>query len=368
MKLKRKIFIVVSGVIAVFFYLKYNFIKDQQTLMTLKSKAGNGELVYVFNALEKIESLSNPIVNLLFLQWKEKMNNRFILNNETIENTSGNKIVNDISNIYRSYWKSELLKEYADTRTDSILYANIIEYLITNQLTNQSSAILSKTIRNDSELKRIIQREGFKTKFIFRNGLQDLLIWNNESDYHYLVALPHDTINTKVIFIENYYLNGFDNYASLGSAQIGGWSLEESATLYCNKDQYDLNSEKFEISYLKHESLHFLDLNRYPNLSTTDLEYRSKLIELIYCTENTIYNRLAEFLNGANSADRDYSHPYANYILIKNLSQLLFGDDYVADWTNWRGISVEEINKAAVVLFERSEALLLKDRNIEEVI
>ncbi len=55
-----------------------------------------------------------------------------------------------------------------------------------------------------------------------------------------------------------------------------------------------ITSEKYEVSYLKHESLHFTDMNDYPNLSSADLEYRSKVIELIYCTEKTIYDKMIQ--------------------------------------------------------------------------
>ncbi|MFT5183468.1 MAG: hypothetical protein ACI84C_000594, partial [Flavobacteriales bacterium] len=184
----------------------------------------------------------------------------------------------------------------------------------------------------------------------------------------YQVVLPKDTVNTTVVFIENYHLFGYDNYGTFGAAQIGGWSLKESATLYCNRCQYDLNSESFEISYLKHESIHFVDLNEYPNLSSADLEYRAKVIELSYCTEKTIHDLVGKFLNGANSSDRSHSHPYANYILISNLSRLLFDAEFESDFSKWKEIPVEKINNAAEVLYKRSEGDLLKDKNVFEII
>jgi hypothetical protein len=150
------------------------------------------------------------------------------------------------------------------------------------------------------------------------------------------VILPKDTVKTTVVFIESYHINGYDEFATFGDSQVGGWAIKESATLYCNKGTYDLNSEKFKVSYLKHESLHFTDLNNYPNLSSTDLEYRSKVIELMYCTEGTIYDRISEFVSGANKADRKNSHPYANYILIQNLSKLIFNSDFNSDINQWK--------------------------------
>jgi len=182
------------------------------------------------------------------------------------------------------------------------------------------------------------------------------------------VILPKDTVKTTVVFIESYHINGYDEFATFGDSQVGGWAIKESATLYCNKGTYDLNSENFEVSYLKHESLHFTDLNNYPNLSAADLEYRSKVIELMYCTEETIYDEIGRFINGANKAKRDNSHPYANYILIQNMSILIFNSDFNYDINQWKKVSVDKINKAASSLYESSENILRKKYDSKEII
>ena len=119
---------------------------------------------------------------------------------------------------------------------------------------------------------------------------------------------------------------------------------------------------------MKHEGIHFTDLNDYPNLSSTDLEYRAKVIELMYCTEETVYDRISEFITGANNTDRKYTHPYANYILIENLSELLFNSEYESEIIKWKELSVEKINSAAASLYEISEVTLLKDNSLSEVI
>jgi hypothetical protein len=144
--------------------------------------------------------------------------------------------------------------------------------------------------------------------------------------------------------------------------------ITHKCSVYHRKSDYDLDSEKFEISYLKHEGIHFTDLNDYPNLSSTDLEYRAKVIELMYCTEETVYDRISEFITGANNTDRKYTHPYANYILIENLSELLFNSEYESDIIKWKELSVEKINSAATSLYEISEDTLLKDNSLSEVI
>ena len=366
-KMKKKtrniLLISFSILVALFFYGSHNFSNDRQSYREIVSLASVGDVSTAFIKMEERKSFSNPIVNCIYYRWKKKMYARFVSKEEVFENTSGNKIINDISNIYREYWRVELLKPKPESRTDSTLYNNITEYIISNKLTNLSKDSLLKNIKDDSVLKEIIEKEGFKVDFKFRNGFQEIFIWNKESTKKHEVILPKDTVKTTVVFIERYYINGYDEFATFGDSQVGGWAIKESATLYCNKGTYDINSEEFEVSYLKHESLHFTDLNNYPTLSSTDLEYRSKVIELIYCTKGTIYDRISEFVSGANKADRENSHPYANYILIQNLSKLIFNSNYNSDINQWKKVAVDKINKAASSLYNSSENKLRKDNS-----
>ncbi len=367
-KTRNILLICITILVALFFYGRHNFDNDRQSYREIISLAGAGDVGTAFIKMEERKSFSNPIVNFIYQRWKKKMDARFVTREEVFENTSGNKIINDISNIYRDYWRVEMMKPLPESRTDSTLYNNIADYVLSNKLTKLSKDCLRKNIKDDSVLKEIIEKEGFKVDFKFRNGFQELFIWNKESTKKYEVILPKDTVKTTVVFIESYHVNGYDEFATFGDSQVGGWAIKESATLYCNKGTYDLNSETFEVSYLKHESLHFTDLNNYPNLSAADLEYRSKVIELMYCTEETIFDEIGRFINGANKANRDNSHPYANYILIQNMSKLIFNSDFNSDINQWKKVSVDKIKKAASSLYESSENILRKKYDLKEII
>lgn len=371
-KMRRKtriiLLVAIAILVALFLYGSHNLGNDRQSFREMVSLAGDGNLYTAFVKMQEKESFSNPIVNFIYQRWKKRMYERFVSKEEVFENTSGNKIVNDISNIYREYWRVEMMKPLPESRTDSVLYLNIAEYLQSNKLTKISNDSLRMNIKDDSVLKDVIEKEGFKVDFKFRNGFQEIFIWDKESIQKYDVILPKETVQTSVVFIESYHINGYDDFATIGDSQVGGWAEQETATLFCNKGAYDLDSEKFEISYLKHESLHFTDLNNYPNLSPADLEYRAKVIELMYCTEETIYDRISEFVLGANKSDRENSHPYANYVLIQNLSKLIFSSDFNSDISQWKEVSVERINKAASILYESSEKILNNDPSLSEII
>ena len=194
MRIKNKtrniLLITLALVVALFFYGRSNFNNDRQSFREIVSLAGVGDVSTTFIKMEERKSFSNPIVNFLYHRWKKKMYARFVSKEEVFENTSGNKIVNDISNIYREYWRVELMKPKPESRTDSTLYNNIADYVLSNKLTSLSKDSLRKNIKDDSVLKEIIEKEGFKVDFKFRNGFQELFIWNKESTKKYEVILP----------------------------------------------------------------------------------------------------------------------------------------------------------------------------------
>lgn len=330
------------------------------------SPASNGDVLLTLSRLDSVDRFRNPLINRKYQKLKKNYHSRFSTTNEKAEVLSKNKVINDICTFYRNYWRTKMLE--ATVNSDSILYENLFHYLVNNKLTTLSFDELSKTIKDDSELTRVIENEGFHCKFFLINGIQDLLIWDKQSQSEYTVQLPEVKIDVNVIFIENYVLRGASDYCTFGYSQIGGWASNNDSSLFCNKGTYKLNSEKFQCSYLKHESIHFVDIKNYPNLEPADLEYRAKLIELIYCTEKSIYKRLDEFIVGASNESRENAHPFANYHLICQLSKKLFNKEFEEDISKWKSLTSKEINKASLDLFQKGTELLKANSNLNRII
>ena len=82
------------------------------------------------------------------------------------------------------------------------------------------------------------------------------------------MELPLDALTISVVFVKNYVLNGSAAFITIGSAQDGGWRSNWENKLYCHKFEYDLESEKFRRSYLKHKANNFVDILKFPNLSS----------------------------------------------------------------------------------------------------
>ena len=364
MKVKKKTKRVAVSILIIstlVFYCGLNFNAQKFQLAKLIAPSASGNVKQTLINLNTTKGFSNPIVHLIYkYHFKRKYNNRFIQNES--ESVSSNMVLNNISNIYKEYWKIKLLKKNKIELADSLLQRKLHSYFKRNNLTQ----LPFEEYSND-ELLRIIESQSAKAEFFYLNEIYGISIWDKESVKNYKIELPRDTIQVNVTIIENYLLKDWQNYATVGDSENGGWVNPNKANIYCNKGEYNFTSEKFLISFLKHEGLHFVDVKRYKNLSATDLEYRSKLVEILSLNDY-LYERLEEFILFSNSTNRDYSHPYANYILIKKLSKLLFNSEYQSDMNKWKQLSVKDINRAATTLFNDSENTLQKDKDVAKII
>ena len=124
--------------------------------------------------------------------------------------------------------------------------------------------------------------------------LRDLFLWETEENTSYTVSLTDRTQKVRVTFMAGLYSVGWKQFATLGLVSTTGWV--EGDRLYCVEWAYDRESENFEVSYLKHESRHLADFELFPELQSTDLEYRAKLTELVFAT-TSIMRLLDDFTN-----------------------------------------------------------------------
>ena len=98
---------------------------------------------------------------------------------------------------------------------------------------------------------------------------------------------------------------------------------------------------------LKHEAQHAQDLKRDKSMSSEDLEYRAKLVELIYSSER---NLLPAFVQEADASDKNNGHAMAAYRIVKEFSDALGVDEMQPET-----IPIEQIQAIARILFEKSQ-------------
>ena len=267
--------------------------------------------------------------------------------------------ITGLLNIYRNYWRSSLLNN--SRSFDTALCLNLVSFL------KQSYAPAGPVeIKQDGGfimsflgkyLKEYIESKGMLTTGFGRTGAYlDLLVWKKEKDTTYHLNLTGDPVNVKVVFMDDFVSLGWEDYATLGKHYPGGWATKDA--LHCVRKAYDLNSENFRVSYLAHEGRHFADYKEFPKLTSADLEYRAKLTELSFA-KTTLYKSIEFFINNSNYEGSN-SHSIANFCVIRDLSQVLFKNDFEKDLIKWQALSVKKINKESKKLLQKNTRELRK--------
>ncbi|OMD48752.1 hypothetical protein BSK56_10745 [Paenibacillus borealis] len=203
-------------------------------------------------------------------------------------------------------------------------------------------------------------KEGFAQKgYYFWGGVtppyRGPYIWRKMETLNFTVELPSISQPVTVHMMKDFILESWISFATCEQRTVGGWAVKES--LYCNAKRYeDIEGAEFRISYLKHEAQHLYDFNQFPGLESMDLEYRAKLVELIYYSDHSV---LTKFLLQAKNAPK-LPHPYASYHIIRNLSALIFKKDYEPGIKQWLDQEYSLISAAAEKLLEQSTQELRK--------
>lgn len=178
-------------------------------------------------------------------------------------------------------------------------------------------------------------------------------IWRTEELRRYAVELPEGVQEYAVKLLDGFLMESWLNYLTFGMSGTGGWSNGDGL-IHCVKHCYDPDSESFRVSLLKHEAQHAADQARYPGMSSEDLEYRAKLVELIYSEERQL---LKQFLLEADSTKTASGHGLAAGRIIRGFERLLR-----VDRGGLAELPAEEVRATARALFaESGEELAAND-------
>lgn len=213
----------------------------------------------------------------------------------------------------------------------------------------------------DSSLDELEEMAGaaFRRKSLYAlmgrtNGYYGPYIWKAEELRHYAVELPEGTQDYAVKFLDGFVMKSWLDYISFGETGTGGWSNGDGL-IHCVRAAYDLESEDFRVSLLKHEAQHAMDQARYQDITNEELEYRAKLVELIYSGERRMLER---FVSQADTARADNGHGLAAERIVSGFEARLKKD---------RGrlaeLPIETVQAVARSLFaESSEEMAAKYR------
>jgi hypothetical protein len=186
-------------------------------------------------------------------------------------------------------------------------------------------------------------------------------IWRRTEDRDFSVTLPRDEPQRVTVhFMHDFVLRGWLHWKTGGAQGAGGWYQEGDPGwadgLYCVADRYPEPLEEnrtFQVSLLGHEAQHVADHRAFPGLSSAELEYRAKLVELI--GYDRADERLEAFLLDARD-DPAEPHPYAAHLITERLASRLLDGHPVAD--AWSSIDYERIRRCAQELLDEDTARL----------
>ncbi len=234
------------------------------------------------------------------------------------------------------------------------------ESALADALTDLAGVPRSEEAEPDIDAAEVVLRGGFTERgYQFLGGRTPphfgAYIWRRTEDREFAVTLPRgEPQQVTVHFMHDFVLRGWLHWKTGGAQGAGGWYQEDDPTwadgLYCVADRYpeplDQN-RTFQVSLLGHEAQHVADHRAYPGLSSGELEYRAKLVELI--GYESVEERLTAFLEDARD-DPAEPHPYAAHLITERLASRLF-DAPAAD-AAWEAVSYPEIAAAAQALLD----------------
>lgn len=201
-------------------------------------------------------------------------------------------------------------------------------------------------LKNDPErigaaLKEIFDAEGYQFLCGMTNGFYGPYVWTKTEPMEFEVELPETVSKYRINMNRGFVMRSWMAYLTFDKKGTGGWTSPDG-TINCVEQAYDLQSERFRVSLLKHEAQHAEDIKRWPEINPKELEYRAKLVEMCYSSDPGL---LAKFCSEANRERTEDSHAQASAGILDEMGKLV-------------GADVEEIRKRARELFAASSRAL----------
>lgn len=159
----------------------------------------------------------------------------------------------------------------------------------------------------EERLECIFRENGYHALFGKTQGYYGPYIWKETVPTIYRVELPSGTSEYTVNILKGFVFRSWMDYLTLGKRGTGGWTSRDGM-INCIEQAYDFESERFLVSLLKHEAQHTVDMKRFPEINSAELEYRAKLVELHYSTDSEL---LQEFLLMADEGKTNDGHALA---------------------------------------------------------
>ncbi|MFJ7727624.1 hypothetical protein ACIQXV_15850 [Neobacillus sp. NPDC097160] len=262
---------------------------------------------------------------------------------------------------YYQYFTSVLTgKNVKDAETQLV---QLLGGLISDQVIFDNLDII------EEKLEILFAEKGYQFLGGVTSPFRGPYIWKTTKKMDFIVELPHEIQEVTVNFLSDFIMQSWLHFATFGEKFAGGWAKADG--LYYvdegpKRKRARLDSSEFQVSYLKHEAQHLSDYSRFPHLQPKDLEYRAKLVELIYEPKPIIL--LKKFYYEAKN-DPNFPHPYSSFVLMTRLSILAFGKEEIQSLEKWKLVEHAQIRDWAWHLYDdHTDQLELSGKGTKGVI
>ena len=181
-------------------------------------------------------------------------------------------ILNDILRLYQIYFRDTFYCGLPETEAADKLLTGLKVLL---DVPDAEEDLLTE------KLQSVFEAKGYHALFGKTQGYYGPYIWRDTVSTVYRVELPGGTAEYTVNILKGFVFRSWMDYLTFGRFGTGGWASPDG-TINCVEQAYDFESERFLVSLLKHEAQHTVDMKQFPGITPAELEYRAKLVELIY--------------------------------------------------------------------------------------
>ncbi|HEY0683079.1 MAG TPA: hypothetical protein VGD45_12165 [Steroidobacter sp.] len=250
---------------------------------------------------------------------------------------AGDPFVSDVLSLYQNYWWHALMSPPERDSHGRQLQRDLSELLGEQTTIEDWDAI-------ESRVAAKLRERGYYSQLGVTPPLRELMIWRKQESSLHQVALPEGSHPVQLELLNDFVTRGWSAYARCDRSSNGGWATPDRLYAVGPAFSEGMDNDAFRASLLGHETQHFADLKRHPNLTPWELEYRAKLAEL-WLSRDSLARLLWKFHRDQGD-DEQVPHLFANKRVMHALHAQLSAEGVTAE-SDLRDVSPDILRAAA---------------------
>lgn len=186
---------------------------------------------------------------------------------------TGDALVSGVLYAYQTYWWHALMSP-SDRAIQSVQLQRDLSTLLGEPAPIEAWNVLEDRVTSE------LQARGYYSQLGVTPPLRELMIWRTQESSIHQVELPEGSYPVRLAILNDFVTRGWSAYAHCERSSIAGWATQDKLYAVGPVFASGTSNDAFRASLLAHETQHFVDLTRFPTLSSWELEFRAKLTEL----------------------------------------------------------------------------------------